>query len=86
MFDNADGGSGRSFDWDIVKDHPELQSAIIAGGIGPHNAAAAMALGAFAIDVGSAVDVRPGRKSPEKIAALFGALRPKSRERLRQCA
>ena len=86
VFDNADGGSGRTFDWSLIKNHPELPSAILAGGIGSHNAAAAMALGAFAIDVGSAVDVRPGHKSPEKIAELFDALRPKSRERLRQCA
>jgi indole-3-glycerol phosphate synthase/phosphoribosylanthranilate isomerase len=45
-----------------------------------------MALGGYAIDVGSAVDARPGCKSPEKITALFESLRPKSRERLRQCA
>jgi indole-3-glycerol phosphate synthase/phosphoribosylanthranilate isomerase len=86
VFDNGDGGSGRSFDWHLVQDHPEFPTALVAGGIGPDNAQAAMALGAYAIDVGSAVDERPGRKSPEKIAALFEALRPKSRERLRQCA
>jgi indole-3-glycerol phosphate synthase/phosphoribosylanthranilate isomerase len=86
VFDNAEGGSGRTFDWDLVEDHPEFPTALLAGGIGPHNAAAAMALGGYAIDVGSAVDARPGCKSPEKITALFEALRPKSRERLRQCA
>ncbi|MBW8786151.1 MAG: hypothetical protein JF593_16260, partial [Novosphingobium sp.] len=56
------------------------------GGIGPHNAAAARALGAYAIDVGSSVDEIPGEKSAEKIAALFEALRPVSRQKLRQCA
>jgi indole-3-glycerol phosphate synthase/phosphoribosylanthranilate isomerase len=86
VFDNADGGSGLSFDWLAIKDHPELPRAVIAGGIGPHNARAAMALGAYMIDVGSAVDARPGHKSPEKIAALFDALRPASRQRLRECA
>jgi len=86
VFDNADGGSGRSFDWMLVDNHPELPSAILAGGVGPHNARAAMALGVYAIDVGSAVDERPGRKSPDKIAALFDALRPSSRQRLRECA
>ena len=86
LFDNADGGSGRSFDWRMIESHPELPRAIVAGGIGAHNARAAMELGAYAIDVGSAVDERPGRKSPEKIAALFDALRPKSRQRLRECA
>ena len=86
VFDNADGGSGLSFDWLAIKDHPELPRAVIAGGIGPHNARAAMALGAYMIDVGSAVDARPGHKSPEKIAAVFDALRPASRPRLRECA
>ena len=86
LFDNGDGGSGESFDWSAVRNHPDLPRGLIAGGIGAHNAAAARALGAYAIDVGSAVDERPGNKSPEKIAALFDALRPFSRERLRECA
>ena len=86
VFDNGDGGSGRCFDWSLVKRHPELARALIAGGLGAHNAAAARELGAHAIDVGSAVDLRPGRKCPEKIAALFDALRPRSRERMRACA
>jgi indole-3-glycerol phosphate synthase/phosphoribosylanthranilate isomerase len=85
MFDNEKGGSGRSFDWALVESHPELPRAIVAGGIGPDNARAAQRLGAYAIDVGSSVDERPGRKSPEKIAALFDTLRPSSR-RLRSCA
>ena len=86
VFDNGDGGSGRTFDWSLVKAHAELRRALVAGGIGPQNARSAMQVGAFAIDVGSAVDVRPGKKSPDKIAALFDALRPDSRERLRACA
>jgi indole-3-glycerol phosphate synthase / phosphoribosylanthranilate isomerase len=86
VFDNGEGGSGQSFDWSLVKDHPELPAAIVAGGIGAHNAVAAHRLGAYAIDVGSSLDERPGRKSPEKIAALFRALRPISRTRIRECA
>jgi indole-3-glycerol phosphate synthase/phosphoribosylanthranilate isomerase len=85
VFDNDDGGSGRCFDWSLVEDHPELSRALVAGGIGPANARAARALGSYAIDVGSALDQRPGKKSPEKIAALFDALRPASRQRLREC-
>jgi indole-3-glycerol phosphate synthase/phosphoribosylanthranilate isomerase len=86
LFDNADGGSGESFDWSLIERHPQLSRAILAGGIGPHNARAARALGPYAIDVGSAVDARLGEKSPEKIADLFDALRPAARERLRACA
>jgi indole-3-glycerol phosphate synthase/phosphoribosylanthranilate isomerase len=86
VFDNADGGSGRSFDWKLIGRHPELPRALVAGGIGPHNAGAARDLGAYAIDVGSALDLRPGVKSPAKINALFDALRAPCREQLRQCA
>ena len=86
LFDHGDGGSGRGFDWRLVAGHSELSRALIAGGIGPHNAAAAAALGAYAIDVGSAVDAAPGVKSAEKIAAVFEALRPAARRELAQCA
>lgn len=86
VFDNADGGSGNMFDWNLVKRHAALSQAIVAGGIGPANARRALQLGAYAIDVGSAVDLRPGRKSPQRIGALFDALRPTTRERMRACA
>jgi indole-3-glycerol phosphate synthase/phosphoribosylanthranilate isomerase len=86
VFDKGDGGTGRTFDWSLVADHPELPKALVAGGIGPHNARAARRLGAYAIDVGSSVDQAPGIKSAAKIGALFDALRPASRERLSACA
>lgn len=86
VFDNGGGGTGQSFDWRLIAKHPELSRAIVAGGIGPANARAARDLGAFAIDVGSAVETSPGMKSPEKISALFEALRPDSRQRLSACA
>ena len=86
LFDSGSGGTGRTFDWDLVRRHPDLNSALVAGGIGPANATAAAALGAYAIDVGSALDVMPGMKSPVKIGALFETLRPACREQLRKCA
>ena len=86
LFDNGNGGTGRSFDWQAIKGHPELSRAIVAGGIGPENARSAAMLGAYAIDCGSAVEAAPGQKSPEKIVALFDALRPTSRLSDRLCA
>ena len=85
LFDNGEGGSGRTFDWSLVEGHPELPRGIVAGGIAPHNVREAALLGAYAIDVGSGVDETPGTKSPEKIAALFDALRPAARERIKAC-
>ena len=86
VFDNGAGGSGTMFDWMQIAGHPALGRALVAGAIGVESARAAQRLGAYAIDVGSSVDAAPGRKSPDKIAALFEALRPPSRQRLRQCA
>ena len=86
LFDSGAGGTGRTFDWTLLRDHPGLGQGIIAGGIGPHNAREARRLGAFAIDVGSGLDAQPGRKSAEKIAALFEGLRSPSRDRLTACA
>lgn len=86
LFDNGSGGSGQTFDWTLVRNHPELARSIVAGGIGPNNARPAQRLGAYAIDVGSALDDTPGIKSVEKIAALFEALRPDCHEEVRACA
>ena len=86
LFDNADGGSGRSFDWTLIERHPGLPNSLLAGGIGSNNVAAARRLGAYAIDIGSAVEERPGIKSEEKIATLFDCLRATDRQRLRECA
>jgi len=86
LFDSGEGGSGRSFDWSLIRSHPELPGSLVAGGIGPHNARAARELGAYAVDVGSALDDSPGKKSPDKISELFEALRPAAKERLLACA
>jgi len=86
VFDNADGGSGRAFDWRLIERHPELRRGLVAGGIGPQNAREARRLGGYAIDVGSSLDERPGRKSPEKIATFFEMLRAGCRQQLRACA
>ena len=86
LFDNGSGGTGQTFDWGLIRNHPALGEALVAGGIGARNAREARRLGTYGIDVGSSLDERPGRKSPEKIAALFDALRQPSRQLLRACA
>jgi indole-3-glycerol phosphate synthase/phosphoribosylanthranilate isomerase len=86
LFDSGSGGTGRAFDWNMVGHHPRIGTAFVAGGIGPANARAAAAIGAYAIDVGSSVDSAPGVKSASKIAALFDSLRQPSRQELSACA
>jgi indole-3-glycerol phosphate synthase/phosphoribosylanthranilate isomerase len=78
LYDSAlagrSGGTGTAFDWSRLAGR-DLSSAIVAGGIGPENAADAARLGAWALDVGSGVEAAPGRKDPRRLAALFDALR-----------
>ncbi len=75
----ASGGTGRIFDWSVLAGRPELETAILAGGLGPALAPEAQSLGVWAIDMCSGVESRPGFKSPEKLAALFAGLRAPSR-------
>ncbi len=87
VFDNGPGGTGQTFDWSRIVGREELPRALLAGGIGINNAKAAQALGAYAIDVGSAMDETPGVKSHAKIASLFDTLRPTSRQKVTEpCA
>jgi indole-3-glycerol phosphate synthase/phosphoribosylanthranilate isomerase len=73
------GGTGQMFDWSLLTGRPDLPDAFVAGGIGPTNARDAQAVGAYGIDVCSGVEASPGRKDPEKVAALFEAVRPACR-------
>ena len=86
LFDSGPGGTGRSFDWDLIRGNARLPKALLAGGIGPSNAREAASVGAYAIDVGSATDEAPGVKSPARIQALFDSLRGQSRQEYRLCA
>jgi len=72
------GGSGRSFEWNLLAglDRAFLATRVIlAGGLGPENAALAARVGAYALDLASGVESEPGLKDGGKLAALFAALR-----------
>ena len=86
LFDSGPGGTGRSFDWDLIRGNARLPKALLAGGIGPSNVREAASVGAFAIDIGSATDEAPGLKSPARVRAVFDALRQHSRQEYRLCA
>lgn len=73
------GGTGETIDWELaagfVRDHPELP-LLLAGGITPDNAAAALqAVRPAALDVASGSESAPGIKDPEKVAALLRHVR-----------
>jgi phosphoribosylanthranilate isomerase len=70
------GGSGESFDWTLASEHRGEPPVILAGGLNPDNAQAAIAeVRPFAIDSSSGVESVPGRKDPERVRALFEAVR-----------
>ncbi|MDH5543014.1 MAG: phosphoribosylanthranilate isomerase [Nitrospinota bacterium] len=70
------GGSGKRSDWGIAKQIIAGTDAklFLAGGIDPENAAEALKLQPFAIDLASGVETAPGLKSKDKIKALFKAV------------
>lgn len=72
----AAGGTGKRADWALARRAAELVPIILAGAIGPENAAeAALAVRPEGLDVSSGVESAPGVKDPEKIRSLFRALR-----------
>jgi phosphoribosylanthranilate isomerase len=68
------GGTGESFDWELLSGHRSEVPAILAGGLRPDNVAAAITIARpFAVDVASGVEVEPGRKDHQAMAAFFEA-------------
>jgi indole-3-glycerol phosphate synthase/phosphoribosylanthranilate isomerase len=73
------GGTGTAFDWSRLRGRADLGRSVLAGGLRPSNARAASRVGAFALDVGSGVEMAPGRKDAGRLYAFFEALRPPAR-------
>jgi phosphoribosylanthranilate isomerase len=68
------GGTGESFDWNLLGEHRSLVPAILAGGLRPDNVAAAIAITRpFAVDVASGVESEPGRKDHGLLEEFFAA-------------
>jgi phosphoribosylanthranilate isomerase len=67
------GGTGLTFDWNIIGHIGKR--IFLAGGINPENAAKALDLGVYGIDVCSGVEAAPGKKDHKKLKALFDNIR-----------
>lgn len=76
------GGAGRAFDWSTIEARPDRTRALLAGGLRPENAAAARAVGTWALDVATGVESEPGVKCRDRLEAFFLALRSVSRKEM----
>lgn len=75
LFDTG-GGTGRTFDWSLLERYDRAKPFFLAGGITPDNVAGAIAkTHPYAIDLASGVERAPGIKDPDKLKALFEAIR-----------
>src|ERR1700742_5011985 len=71
------GGSGESFDWELLRGHRSDVPAILAGGLRPENVAEAIeVVRPYAVDVAGGVEAEPGRKDHAAMAAFFAAAQP----------
>jgi phosphoribosylanthranilate isomerase len=69
------GGTGETFNWELVRLHPHEPPVVLSGGITPDNVGEAIATARpFAVDSASGTEAAPGRKDPAKMIALFRAV------------
>ena len=71
------GGTGEIFDWTIAVGVRELgRELFLAGGLAPENVADAIKIAIpFAVDACSSLEVKPGRKNPQRVADFIAAVR-----------
>ena len=67
------GGTGLTFNWNIIGHI--YKRIFLAGGINPDNAASAVKLGVYGIDVCSGIEAEPGKKDKKLMKKLFENIR-----------
>jgi phosphoribosylanthranilate isomerase len=71
------GGTGESFDWELLRGHRSDVPDILAGGLRPENVAHAIEVAQpHAVDVASGVEAEPGRKDHGAMERFFAAANP----------
>lgn len=75
------GGTGESFDWELLAGRRSQIPMVLAGGLTPENVGDAIeTLHPYAVDVVTGVEAEPGRKNPDRVAAFFDAVHAVSGE------
>jgi len=61
--EDSAGGTGKIFDWKILRDFEILKPVILSGGLNPDNVASAIKeVAPYAVDVSTGVESSPGKK------------------------
>ena len=69
------GGTGITFDWDLVREHRAGVPLVLSGGLNADNVGDAIAaVSPFAVDTASGTEASPGIKDPRKVEAFFRAV------------
>ncbi len=69
------GGTGETFDWQLVAERQSGVPLILSGGLRPDNVAEGVAaVHPFAVDTASGTEAAPGRKDPDRLRAFFEAV------------
>jgi phosphoribosylanthranilate isomerase len=69
------GGTGETFDWELVRARRSKVPLVLSGGLRPENVAEAIAAThPFAVDAASGTEASPGIKDPAKVAAFVEAV------------
>ncbi len=69
------GGTGKTFNWSLVRHASARRRLFLAGGLTPENVAEAIRTAQpYAIDLCSGLESKPGKKDPAKIQALMRAI------------
>jgi len=73
---NVYGGTGVSFNWDIVKDYYREIPVILSGGLDAENARQAVDIvKPFGVDASSKLEIYPGKKDIDKVTKFINVLK-----------
>ncbi len=73
--EDKEGGTGETFDWNIVKKLQIRHPYILAGGLNPENIRSALEIAApFGVDVNSGVEDAPGMKNYQSLKRFMGTV------------
>lgn len=69
------GGTGATFDWQLLRGRRSKVPLVLSGGLTPHNVADAIrATHPWGVDSASGTEASPGVKDPAKLSAFFRAV------------